>query len=671
MKPSWTLGPGAVAAGRDITGTVIAGPVTVQVVAGSFDRLRDAIFDPTELVEQLDLARFEGRRELIGEIDARISSQDRGYVVIRGEAGVGKSALAAHLVWNRPCVYHFTRLDGGARLPVEARKSLAAQLIGGWGLADRFTPDDVFPAAAQRPDWLAKVIRAAAGERDRHCAGQPLVLVVDGLDEAEADLPGMDTGVPLGLPAPQALPGGVFIIATSRYGLPLAALRDPARVGWSQITVEGPQNLNDMRTYLDTAVAGPNPDRDLLQALDRHRAPAGAFVNTLMNRCHGVWIYLRYVLDEIRSGDRRPDDVASLPDRLRGYYLLQIDRWTRDEQQWRQLRRPVLAVLAALQRPATAVELAEIISASSERVMVDQVGSWLDGPARAFLDVSRTVDRRRTYRVRHQSLRDLLTADPSTHHPDEDDEPDAGMGEQLRNAWLWAHTAITKWLTPSSVDGRRDWTGCDEYTRLMLPEHAADGGVLDALLTDPEFLLACPHWSILRGRATLRTPEGAAAANALEAASNEWVARPGDDPSWWLHVWACKTRATVLAQGLADQTPEWPWTIDAAFWSGTTHRTLTGHTGEVSSVAVLPRPDGQTLIISGGADGTVRVWDPDTGRQLGPTLTGHTGEVSSVAALPRPDGRTLIISGGDDGAVLVWASTQAFTFTSENGASRN
>ena len=209
IGPGAKIGSGAVVAGGDITGTVITGPGTY--VAGSFSRLQDAIFDPSELYEELDLARFQGRKELIRRIDAAIAGMDRGYVVIRGEAGVGKSALAAHLVWTRPCVYHFTRLEGGARVPAEARRNLAAQLILAWELAEQFAPGGIFPTGADRPDWLLKVIRAAAETRDRdpQRRGKPIVLVVDGLDEAEADPPGMGTGIPLGLPRPEALPAGL------------------------------------------------------------------------------------------------------------------------------------------------------------------------------------------------------------------------------------------------------------------------------------------------------------------------------------------------------------------------------------------------------------------------------------------------------------------------------
>ena len=49
---------------------------------------------------------------------------------------------------------------------------------------------------------------------------------------------------------------------------------------------------------------------------------------------------------------------------------------------------------------------------------------------------------------------------------------------------------------------------------------------------------------------------------------------------------------------------------------------FTGHAGLVISVAFSP--DGKTLA-SGSDDGTVRLWDVATGRQIGNPLTGHTG----------------------------------------------
>ncbi|MBV8995644.1 MAG: ATP-binding protein, partial [Pseudonocardiales bacterium] len=155
--------------------------------------------------------RFTGRAALIAQIDAYIESHRSGYVLIRGEAGVGKSTLAAHLVWNRWCVHHFTRIEGACS-PEQARRSIAAQLISAWDLAEGLGLEEDFPAVADRPDWLVKVLRAAAQRRDELDKDLRVVLVIDGLDEADPPAPGRETGIPLGLPRPESLPDGVFVV---------------------------------------------------------------------------------------------------------------------------------------------------------------------------------------------------------------------------------------------------------------------------------------------------------------------------------------------------------------------------------------------------------------------------------------------------------------------------
>lgn len=74
---------------------------------------------------------------------------------------------------------------------------------------------------------------------------------------------------------------------------------------------------------------------------------------------------------------------------------------------------------------------------------------------------------------------------------------------------------------------------------------------------------------------------------------------------------------------------------------------LIGHTEPVLSVAYSP--DGNTLATA-GTDGTIRLWDAHTNRQIGEPLPGRIGE-SDVAF--SPDGTTLATS-GDDETVRLW-----------------
>ncbi len=644
--PSWSLGPGAIGAGGNI---VVHGDLIVGPASGSDDWLVEPVVSKTELAEQYD--RFTGRAKLIRQIDDFIAENKRGYVLVRAEAGVGKSALAAHLVSTRhPAAYYFIGLDR-ARSPEEARKSIAAQLIVGLGLTETETRarDGAFPPGVTSSSWLGEVLRTAARKRNVHRQGQPLVLVVDGLDEAR-DVTDSETGVPLGLPAPDSLPVGVYIVATSRFGPELTALTHSNDCLTVQIQVDqddGDGNVQDMRDYLTGALSGERPDLRLVDALRNRSVVPADLVETLVARCAGIWIYLKYVLDDIRMGRRDPRDVTSLPQDLRKYYWLQINGWAGDRGvTWRKLRRPTLTMLAAIRRPVTAAELARLTGADRE-----DIDSWLSSAAQAFLNVTEPPrdqpDQVRRYAIRHESLRELLTIPDvwSTNR-------DGGPGKEFYDAAAKAHADITDFLLPPGTPESRDWSDIDAYTRAALAEHAAAADRLNDLMTDPGFLLACRPESILRHRHLLSKPASVAAANALEAALNEWQRYP-DDRAWWLHVWARKTRATELAIAAARRTGR-QWTVHTAMWTGTAHRSLVGHGGSAQAVAPVRLADGRTWLASGSADGTVRLWDPVAGTAVGNPLTGHGGGVRAVATLRLAGGAALLASGGDDGTVRLW-----------------
>ena len=59
------------------------------------------------------------------------------------------------------------------------------------------------------------------------------------------------------------------------------------------------------------------------------------------------------------------------------------------------------------------------------------------------------------------------------------------------------------------------------------------------------------------------------------------------------------------------------------------------------------------VIVSGGDDATVRIWDAATGQSRGEPLTGHTGAVETVA-IGRVGDHDVIVSGGWDKTVRIW-----------------
>jgi WD40 repeat protein len=82
---------------------------------------------------------------------------------------------------------------------------------------------------------------------------------------------------------------------------------------------------------------------------------------------------------------------------------------------------------------------------------------------------------------------------------------------------------------------------------------------------------------------------------------------------------------------------------------------LAGHSRAVTSLVYLP---GDQFLVSGSVDTTLRVWDLST-RSVVRSLTNHTGEVRDIALQPRADPDTPVVaSAGADRTIRLW---QPFT----------
>src|SRR5205823_107055 len=103
----------AVAAGGDIVADVISTGDHNTFFVGSHLTPADAYIHPGRVFRRLQGSRFVGREWVIRELDSFLANNDRGYFVVEGAAGMGKTALLAHLTKERGYIHQLTELTPG------------------------------------------------------------------------------------------------------------------------------------------------------------------------------------------------------------------------------------------------------------------------------------------------------------------------------------------------------------------------------------------------------------------------------------------------------------------------------------------------------------------------------------------------------------------------------
>ena len=253
-------------------------------------------------------------------------------------------------------------------------------------------------------------------------------------------------------------------------------------------------------------------------------------------------------------------------------------------------------------------------------------------PAADYLLQTTTTERgaRPVTRLFHQALTDELLA-PRHQPSDESALLDMLLGQAEHTGWQ------------------------DRYLREHAAEHAAAADRLDQLLEDPLYLLTVDPARLVPHLDAARSAPARATAAVYRQSAHHLARLDRPTRASQLELTAHHLGCRSLAARIASAAPDRPWQTR---WShgrrATGHQVLTGHTGAVNAVAVGALPDGTPVIVSGGGDGTVRVWRLADGTPVGEPLTGHDGAVNAVAAGALPDGTPVIVSGGDDGTVRVW-----------------
>ena len=360
---------------------------------GISPEIRAGIIDDSRFVAD-KTAGFVGRQWLFDSIAQFTKDKPRGYFILRGDPGIGKSAFLAQMVRREGYVHHFNVRAEGIRRPETFLSNICSQLIATYGLEHTFLP----PEATRDARFLNALLDKVSA---RLKPGEKAVVLVDALDEADSStlLPGTN---PLYLP--QSVPAGVYVIVTIRR----EAVK--LRVECEQRTLDIEQNdqgnLADVREFVESKLALPG----IRAYISSQGLGDEGFVSHMVSKSQGNFMYLRYVLPEIESGVYRDREFDTLPEGLENYYE---DHWRRmrfrDEEDWFAVQLPVLVAMTALREPVSIDLIADFSRIADTRRIRTILMEWDQ-----FLYTAQEKDDegllQKRFRLYHASFHDFIAA---------------------------------------------------------------------------------------------------------------------------------------------------------------------------------------------------------------------------------------------------------------------
>ncbi|MEG4024615.1 NACHT domain-containing protein [Microcoleus sp. S13C4] len=252
---------------------------------------------------------FCGRQFVFKAFQDFIKENPHGYFTIIGDAGMGKSSIAAKYASEHKSPCYFNILVERRNRPELFLKSIRQQLIDRYQLPNSEDAD--------LPTLLAKVAgKLTWGER--------LVIAIDALDEVEQE-PGENL-----LHLPKNLPNNVYFLLTRRpYSLDKKRLLVDVPEKELDLRDEKYVNFNqdDIKKYIQFVLdSHSNYKNGLRNWIQTRNISDTTFVEKVADKSENNFMYLRYVLPAIAKGDYPDLDFKQLPDGLEEYYQ---NHWVR------------------------------------------------------------------------------------------------------------------------------------------------------------------------------------------------------------------------------------------------------------------------------------------------------------------------------------------------------
>jgi hypothetical protein len=460
---------------RELSGTPLAdsprvprvgpGPQSETNVSSAAHADLARSYSPTPLVQEYLVRDYVEREEWLTRVDAFLS-EPRGYLVVEGSAGVGKTTFLAHLAKSRGYPYGFitSELDDPGSAIVDLCHRLAEHRKLPQLLAAK-ARRDLDSGAADIDHRLGAAVKELLGLAIGQGLGR-VVVIIDGVTSDDQHLSQI---------LPRRLPNGGYVIIGQRPG-------GTATNGFESVapplSIEpSEQTTREMGRWVAEAIQR-KPLPDLLRRSD---ITPREFVETLTRKAAGVWVYAHYVLSDVQRGTLDPAAIATIPADLWRYFARYFTHWRDNHfRDWASHDLPALATLAAAREDLPVKMLASVLAAGDETPPeIERLHRLLGQSWISFLSHPQASD---VYRCYHQSVRDFVAGNLPVAGLTAQEQ---ALQEELQRALFQANLRLAKRYRELLHDQASGTPERRSTLRARAAEHSAavsDIGALDELL---------------------------------------------------------------------------------------------------------------------------------------------------------------------------------------------
>jgi hypothetical protein len=557
---------------------------------------------------------FTGRERVLRELSEWFHDPaDARTRVLTGGPGCGKSAILSKIVTlSEPEYTRVVRLRDKRWARAFPPKTLNLAIHAKGKTLEEITRS--FAAHLGAEPECSQVLNAL------RASNAPFRVVLDALDEAREP-----TRIARDLLGPMNSIGSVKLLVGTRPEYSEKLGPDSVRIPVDQPEYCEKVDLSEyvMARLLRKGERGANTPYKGKTNVAREVAEA------IANRAYPNFMIARLVSEDLLASraavDGRAVEESDFPETVGKAFERYLARFA-DEEKVRDLLAP-LAWAEGLGLPWGGI-WAPLASALSKRSYGDDDIRWLLDRAGSYVVEALERDRS-VYRLYHQALADYLRRGRD--------------GEQVQR--LIVDTLVnTVPLFPD--EGGKDWTQAHPYVRDHLAEHAAGCGMLASLVREPWYLLTADPNRLMSVLETYRGDVPADAVRVYTEVVHHVREKVIADAASYLEMVARQRGVTELADRVAQSPVARVWRVPWARWEARTtpSQTLASGVSEISALGTGSWEPGRPVALIGRKDGTVEVWDLDSGDRLAECKADGVRDTTHLAMVNTPRGRLLVAS---------------------------